>query len=130
MKNLENKTWNALNSYHTIRLLTTLKTKTLKTTVGKGENAGNKHFLLFPSFSSRQAETLWEKEKLLVTSNFSFSHCVFKRLVLQTSKNQGLFEKGFICCLQILSSWSCPKVLSFGKEFRMAEEYGPKWNYF
>ena len=22
-------------------------------------------------------KTLWEKEKLLVTSNFSFSHCVF-----------------------------------------------------
>ena len=26
-------------------------------------------------------------------SNFSFSHSVFKRLVLQTSKSQGLFEK-------------------------------------
>ena len=39
-------------------------------------------------------KTLWEKEKLLVTSNFSFTHSVFKRLVLQTCKNQGLFEKG------------------------------------
>ena len=28
-------------------------------------------------------KTLWEKEKLLVTSNFSFSHSVFKRLVSQ-----------------------------------------------
>ena len=27
-------------------------------------------------------------------SNFSFSHSVFKRLVLQTHKNQGLFGKG------------------------------------
>ena len=35
-----------------------------------------------------------EKEKLLVTSNFSFSHGVLKRLVLQTRKNQGLFGKG------------------------------------
>ena len=35
-----------------------------------------------------------EKEELLVTSNFSFSHSVFKRLVLQTSKNKGLFGKG------------------------------------
>ena len=35
-----------------------------------------------------------KKEKLLVTSNFSFSHSVFKRLVLQTCKNQGLFRKG------------------------------------
>ena len=39
-------------------------------------------------------KTLWEKEKLLVTSNFSFFHSVFKRLVLQTGKNQGLFGKG------------------------------------
>ena len=37
---------------------------------------------------------LWEKEKLLVTSNISFSHIVFNRLVLQTRKNQGLFGKG------------------------------------
>ena len=27
-------------------------------------------------------------------SNFSFSHSVFKRLVLQTRKNQGLFGTG------------------------------------
>ena len=41
-------------------------------------------------------KTLWEKEKLLVTSKFSFSHSVFKRLVLQTRKNLGLFGKGLI----------------------------------
>ena len=35
-----------------------------------------------------------EKEKLLITSNFFFSHSVFNRLVLQTSKSQGLFGKG------------------------------------
>ena len=39
-------------------------------------------------------KTLCEKEKLLVTSNFSFSHSVFKRPVLQTRENQGLFGKG------------------------------------
>ena len=44
--------------------------------------------------SLRGYKTLWEKEKLLITSNFSFSHGVFKRLVLQTRKNQGLFGKG------------------------------------
>ena len=38
-------------------------------------------------------KTLWDKEKLLM-SNFSFSRSVFKRLVLQTRKNQGLFRKG------------------------------------
>ena len=44
--------------------------------------------------SPNRLKTLWEKEKLLVTSNFSFSCSVFKRLVLQTRKNQGLFGKG------------------------------------
>ena len=34
-------------------------------------------------------KTLSEKEKLLVMSTFSFSHSVFKRLILQTRKNQG-----------------------------------------
>ena len=31
--------------------------------------------------SPKGLKTLWEKEKLLVTSNFSFSHSVFKRHV-------------------------------------------------
>ena len=39
-------------------------------------------------------KTMREKEKLLVTSYFSFSHSVFKILVLQTRKNQGMFWKG------------------------------------
>ena len=46
--------------------------------------------------SPKGLKTLWEKEKLLVTSNFSFSRSVFKRLVLQTLKNQGLFGKGLM----------------------------------
>ena len=44
--------------------------------------------------SSNSWKTLWEKEKLHVTSNFSFSHSFFKSLVLQTRKNKGLFGKG------------------------------------
>ena len=43
---------------------------------------------------SKQVEILWDKEKLHVISTFSFSHSVFKRLTLQTHKNQGLFENG------------------------------------
>ena len=39
-------------------------------------------------------KTLSEKEKLLFMSNFLFSHSVFKRPVLQTSKNKGLFGRG------------------------------------
>ena len=44
--------------------------------------------------SPNRKKTMWEKEKLLVRSNFSFFHIVFKRLVLQTCKNQGLLGKG------------------------------------
>ena len=40
-------------------------------------------------YSPNGYKTLWEKEKLLVTGNFSFSRSVFKRFVLQTRKNQG-----------------------------------------
>ena len=36
----------------------------------------NKHWLLRVC-STSLLKTLWEKEKLLVTSNFSFSHSVF-----------------------------------------------------
>ena len=43
--------------------------------------------------SPKGLKTLLEKEKLLVMSNFSFSHSIFKRLLLQTRKNQGLFGK-------------------------------------
>ena len=53
-------------------------------------------------------KTTWEKEKLLMRSNFVFSPSVVIRLVLQTPKNYCLFEKGFmvtiltspvVCCL-------------------------------
>ena len=50
---------------------------------------------------------LWEKEKLLIMSYFSFSHSVFKRLVLQTRKNQGLFGKG----LKLLKTENLRKVV-------------------
>ena len=44
--------------------------------------------------SQNRLKTLWEMEKLLFMSNFSFSHSVLERLLLQTRKNQGLFGKG------------------------------------
>ena len=43
---------------------------------------------------AKRVENTMEKEKLLIVNYFSFSHSVFKRLVLQTCKNQGLFGKG------------------------------------
>ena len=45
-------------------------------------------------FSKRVENTVGKKEKLLVTSNFSFSHIVFKRLVLQAHrKKHGFFGR-------------------------------------
>ena len=40
--------------------------------------------------------TVGKGEIVHATSNFSFPHCVFERLVLQTRKNQGLFGKGLM----------------------------------
>ena len=43
--------------------------------------------------SSKGWKTLWEKEKLLAASNFSFSHSVFERFVLQTHKKGLVWER-------------------------------------
>ena len=44
-------------------------------------------------------------EKLLVMSNFSFSHSVFKTPVQQIHKNQGLFGKGLNLAQVIVFSY-------------------------
>ena len=44
--------------------------------------------------SLKGLKALSEKEKLLLTGNFSFSLSVFEILVLQTHKNKGLLGKG------------------------------------
>ena len=59
----------------------------------------------------------WEKEKLLVTSNFSFSRSVFKRLIQQTRKNQGLFGKRLK-----IRRWIC------NHESVVACLWSPGWN--
>ena len=41
-------------------------------------------------------KALWKNEKLLNTSNFFFSHSVFKRFALKTCKSQGLFGRSLI----------------------------------
>ena len=45
-------------------------------------------------------KTLWEKEKLLVTSNFSFSHSIFKRLVAQGRQKVPLCGNGLMACVR------------------------------
>ena len=41
-----------------------------------------------------ELKTLWKKEKLLVTSNFSFSHNVFKSCLFLMRQNEYLWSKG------------------------------------
>ena len=45
---------------------------------------------------SKRVENTWEKEKSLVTGNFSFSHSVFKRLVSQGHQKVSLCGNGLI----------------------------------
>ena len=45
-----------------------------------------------------EMKTLWEKEKLLVTSNFSSSHNVFKSCLLLMCQNEYLWSKGLKLC--------------------------------
>ena len=52
--------------------------------------------------SKRGRKYCGEKEKLLIMGNFSFSHCVFKRLVLQKLKKPGLVWEKANCHLQML----------------------------
>ena len=46
------------------------------------------------SHNTSRLRRAYKKEKLLIMINFSFSHSVFQRFLLQTRKNQGLFGKG------------------------------------
>ena len=41
-----------------------------------------------------EQKTLWEKEKLLVTSNFSFSYIVFKSCMLLMRQIEYIWSKG------------------------------------
>ena len=61
-------------------------------------------------------KTLWEKEKLLVKSNFSFSLSVFKRLVSQGHRKVSLCGNGLRGYVQyrnmLLTSFSCEAHIS------------------
>ena len=54
-----------------------------KDTVSKIWTNGGYNYLI-------ELKTLWEKEKLLVTSNFSFSHSVFKSCLMLMCQNECL----------------------------------------
>ena len=54
----------------------------------------NSNLMKMAESSPNGYKLLWEREKLLNTSNFSFFYSVFKNLERQTHKNQGLSGKG------------------------------------
>ena len=57
----------------------TLKKKALENTVGKGENAGNQHFLLFP-----QCFLLLSKREIIILAMFHLSSANAFTLVTST----------------------------------------------
>ena len=65
---------------------------------------------------SEWIENTVKEEKLLVTSNFSFSHSVFKRLILQTCKNQGLFGK-------VLTFFRTSLIIFYHNSQRMSDSF-------
>ena len=71
----------------------------------------NKFFFL-RFFSTSLLKTLWKKEKLLVTSNFSFSHSVFHPF-----GELSAFFIIFKIVVCILFQFGRVQILSFGKEF-------------
>ena len=72
------------NTTNHLQPLTTLKKKAQENTVGKGENAGKQHFLLFPQcFLHYQGEKLSLKQPLICHLKMLsiWSHPKFCRLV-------------------------------------------------
>ena len=72
-----------LKLYQTIPLLTTLRKKPFKSIVGKGENAGKQHFLLFP------------------------------QCFLSVPKQCLILKSHLICSLQSLSNWTSLKFFAW-----------------
>ena len=104
-------------------------------------------------------KALWEKEKLLITSNFSFSHNVFKSCLFLWCQNKYLWSKGLNlsptlsqtspgfyvsfentvgkgeiahndCCLQTLSVWKSLKFVILERVNRVGKKIvGEQENY-
>ena len=98
--------------------------------LGKGENAGYQHFLLFLKYFQKPSslgslefrivcswetsllKTLWKKKKMLVTSIFSFSNNVFYSI---NDRNIIVVVYFVVCkCFQFVSS----KISLFGNGLR------------
>ena len=73
---------------------------------------------------------MWEMEKLLVTSNFSFSHNVFKTCLVLMRQNEYLWSKGLktrACLVKSLAIFSPHGSLNFpstGQDWRWGDQDG------
>ena len=81
----------------------------------------NKPFLCVCSTSL--LKTLWEKDKLLVKSNFSFSHSVFN----QFGELCPIFTEFKIVIGKSLSTWKGLKFLVRERVNQYYQEYWPSW---
>ena len=64
---------------------------------------------------AKRVENTVGKGEIACYEQFFLSLSVFKRLVLQTRKNQGLFRKGLIYRLQMFSIWTRLEFYNFVK---------------
>ena len=83
--NTFNKKLDSLTRYHTVPTFNNLGKNRFENIVGKGENAGNKHFLLFP------------------------------QCFLPIPKRICLLKIHIFCRLQMFSIWTSLNIFSFGK---------------
>ena len=86
--------WTSLKCCHLVKGLTLSQTTNFTLYQIESLQMTNSYLMKIAESSPNGQKTLREKEKLLVTSNFFFSHSVFESIVQQTRKNQGLFGKG------------------------------------
>ena len=85
-RNLKSKEIPApLTLYHTIPTFNDREKEAFENIVGKGENAGNQHFLLLP------------------------------QCFLPIPKRISVYKLHLFCCLQMLSIWTCLKICSVVK---------------
>ena len=99
---------------HTLKYTTVISRKTISRSLQDRSTKTNFNFWVNP-FPNKPwflrvcitslLKTLWEKEKLLVTSNFSFSHCIF----YLSEELSAIYIKFWNCRLQTLSVWKSLK---------------------
>ena len=105
---------------HKTRLLTTLGEKPFEKIVGKGENAGNQHFLLFPQcFQPFQTPKIIILSTLILSSANAFN--LDQSKILSSRKGLRAISSDF-CANELINSipnnkiWNQSKLKAFAKD--------------